>query len=118
MKKHCFHVFVSRHCRLLAQFHGYPVEQKSLCAHHQQCGLRLPTAPVVDCGKQIPWSLKVTNVQLFCKTTYIPENQLRLSGCQTMFNSIYIFFIPIYILEVLCLNTGPHNCTFDRLPLF
>ena len=24
---------------------------------------------------------------------------------------LWIIFIPTYILEVLCLNTGPHNCT-------
>ena len=48
------------------------------------------------------------HLYLVCYAVY---KILRIHFLQTI-------FIPIYILEILCLNTGLHNCTVDHLPLF
>ena len=43
--------------------------------------------------------------------------------CYAVYKILIIHFLriilmPIHTLEVLCLNTGPNNCTFDHLPVF
>ena len=59
-----------------------------------------------------------TELEQKLKSTLATVEQLQAQlKVSTLLSSVSITYFLMYSLEVLCLNTGLHNCKFDDLPL-